>query len=109
MIETMIEFRLKATNGSEMPGEVMLLRISQIMALFPRHKHIRTVDGNTMSVCDQDWDKVEKAFRSAYLGNRVRTVEARGFEKPLKLRDEVDHAHYDVEEFDEQGEYEEKA
>jgi hypothetical protein len=44
MIETMIEFRLKPIFPAKSPGEVVLLRVSQIAALFPEHKHIRNSD-----------------------------------------------------------------
>jgi len=77
--ERMIQFRLNPIQnpiqtGGE--GEICLLRISAIMCLFPEHRHIRTIEnGWTLTVCEADWPKVEKAFRSAYLGLPVHTAE----------------------------------
>ena len=55
----MIEFRLKTM-------ELCLMRLSGILCLFPEHRQIRTVEsGWTVTVCEEDWAQVERAFRSA--------------------------------------------
>jgi len=65
----MIQFRLADT------AETCLLRISAILCLFPDHHQVRTIEnGWTIQVLEDDWDKVEKAFRSAYLGREVHAV-----------------------------------
>lgn len=77
--ERMIEFRLPGPMnnrlpkvGKIMPGEVCLMRISAMLCLFPEHRQIRTIEnGWTVEVYEEDWEKVEKAFRSAYLGGKV--------------------------------------
>jgi hypothetical protein len=61
-----LKLRLKSQTPSTRFGEVVLLRVSQIVMLFPDHKHIRTVDGVTTHICDEDWYKVEKAFLDLY-------------------------------------------
>lgn len=81
-IDVMVEFRLPPTTmprGREKEmqayGEVCLMRVSQILCLFPEHRQIRTVEsGWTVEVCEEDWPRVEKAFRSAYLGGKVHAV-----------------------------------
>lgn len=67
MHERMIEFR-----GSN--GYVCLMRLSQIKCLFPDHFQIMTSSDWILEVLKEDWPKVERAFRSAYLGNEVRAV-----------------------------------
>jgi hypothetical protein len=58
-------------------GELVLMRVSAMMCLFPEHRHIRTIEhGWTLTVCEEDWPKVEKAFRSAYLGMPVHATGA---------------------------------
>jgi hypothetical protein len=54
----MVEFHTYPTH------ERILLRVSAMMCLFPEQRQIRTTE----------WGKVEKAFRNAYLGNRIRTT-----------------------------------
>lgn len=79
----MVEFRLKGPMnnrlpnvGKETPGETVLMRVSQILCLFPDHRQIRTTEnGWTVEVFAKDWDKVERAFRAAYLGGKVHAVE----------------------------------
>ena len=45
------------------------------MCLFPEHRQIRTVEsGWTLDVWEEDWLKVEKAFRATYLGEKIRTA-----------------------------------
>jgi hypothetical protein len=80
-IETMVEFRTQRTaTGMELPrklppGETVLMRVSQIMCLFPEHRQVRTVEnGWTLTVFEEDWPKVEKAFRSAFLGGKVHSI-----------------------------------
>jgi hypothetical protein len=74
--ERMIQFRLADT------AEICLMRVSGILCLFPDHYQIRTIEHSwTLQVLEDDWPKVEKAFRSAYLGMPVHA--ARGFEKGL--------------------------
>ncbi len=81
-IETMVEFRLQgAMNnrlpnvGKQMPGEICFMRVSQMLCLFPEHRQIRTTEnGWTVDVYEEDWAKVEKAFRSAFLGGKVHTA-----------------------------------
>ncbi len=64
--ERMIQFRLADT------AEICLLRVSGILCLFPHHHQIRTIEhGWTIQVLEDDWERVEKAFRSAYLGREV--------------------------------------
>jgi len=80
--DRMIQFRINGTMnnrlpnvGRHMPGEICLLRISQIMCLFPNHKQIRTVEqGWTLDVYEEDWEKVERAFRNEYLGREVKAI-----------------------------------
>ena len=73
MTETMVEFRI--LNATPMSGERILLRVSQIMCLLPDHRQVRTVErGWTLTAHPADWDKVERAFRSAYLGGKVHTA-----------------------------------
>ena len=65
--ESMIEFRLEGT------AEPVLMRLSQIMCLMPARRHVRTVEhGWTLTVCEEDWDRVEKAFRGAYFGGQIK-------------------------------------
>ena len=85
-LDAMIEFRLKGPMnnripnvGKDMPGERIYMRTSAMMCLFPDHHQIRTIEyGWTVEVCTEDWPKVEKAFRSAYLGGVVKAMEADG-------------------------------
>jgi hypothetical protein len=66
----MVEFRIHLPTG---PGQVCLMRVSAMMCLFPEYRHIRTIEhGWTVQVCEEDWPRVEKAFRSEYLGNRMK-------------------------------------
>lgn len=73
----MIEFHLngpmhRAPTGGYALGDVCLMRMSQIMCLFPAHQQIRTVEhGWTLDVHVDSWDKVEKAFRRQFLGQKV--------------------------------------
>jgi hypothetical protein len=77
--ERMVEFRLEdhpMPRGREKEmqahGETVLMRVSAMMCLFPGHRQIRTIEhGWTVTVCEEDWPKVERAFRSAYLGMPV--------------------------------------
>lgn len=78
--ERMIEFRLKGllmnnrlpNVGKVKPRERCLMRISAILCLFPEHHQIRTIEhGWTVEVHPEDWEKVERAFRSAYLGREI--------------------------------------
>lgn len=79
-IETMVEFRIngpmcRAPKRGHEPGEKCLMRVSQILCLFPEHRQVRTTEsGWTLDVYEGDWDKVERAFRSAYLGGKVHAV-----------------------------------
>ena len=70
--ETMVEFRLNGSYGGPdgQPGETVLMRVSQMLCLFPDHQQIRAVSGLAwvINVFPEDWPKVEKAFRSAYWG-----------------------------------------
>ncbi len=80
--ERMIQFRLNGPMnnrlpnvGKPQPGEMCLMRISAILCLFPDHHQIRTIEhGWTVQVFEEDWERVEKAFRSAYLGGEVHAV-----------------------------------
>lgn len=80
--ERMIEFRLRGPMNNRLPnvgkyqaGESCLMRVSAILCLFPEHRQIRTIEnGWTVDVFDDDWDKVERAFRHAYLGGKVHAV-----------------------------------
>jgi hypothetical protein len=81
--ERMIQFRLQGILiknrlpdvGKYEAGEVCLMRISAMMCLFPEHRQIRTIEhGWTVTVFEEDWERVEKAFRSAYLGREVHAV-----------------------------------
>lgn len=82
--DRMIEIRLKGPINNRLPnvgkpiaGEKVLLRISMIMCLFPQHCQIRTVEGGwTLDIFEEDFPKVEKAFRSAYLGNQIYASDA---------------------------------
>lgn len=77
--ERMIEFRLRGPMnnrlpkvGQYQPGERCLMRVSAMLCLFPEQHQIRTVEnGWTVVVFEEDWERVEKAFRSAYLGREV--------------------------------------
>jgi hypothetical protein len=81
-IEMMVEFRMKGPMenrlskvGKYAPGETVLMRVSQMLCLFPDHRQIRTTEsGWTVEVFHEDWPRVEKAFRSAYLGGKVHAV-----------------------------------
>lgn len=81
--ERMVEFRLAGVMdnrlpkvGKRKPGEPCLMRVSAILCLFPQHRQIRTIEnGWTLEVHEEDWDKVEKAFRSAYLGLPVHAMD----------------------------------
>jgi hypothetical protein len=56
--ERIIEFQIET-------GERVLLRVSQIMCLFPEHRQIRTVEhGWTLTVHPDCWLAVVKAFQS---------------------------------------------
>jgi hypothetical protein len=80
--ERMVQFHLDPTpmpRGREKEmqarGELCLMRVSAMMCLFPDHRQIRTIEhGWTVTVCEEDWPKVEKAFRGAYLGMPVHAV-----------------------------------
>lgn len=75
--ERMIQFRLDVPRINEpvRPGEVCLMRVSAILCLFPEHRQIKTIEnGWTVAVCKEDWDKVEMAFRYAYLDNEVHAI-----------------------------------
>jgi hypothetical protein len=82
--ERMVEFRLKRScmpRGREMepltPGEICLMRVSAMLCLFPEHRQIRTIENSwTVEVCEEDWPKVERAFRSAYLGMPVHAAKS---------------------------------
>ena len=83
MTDMMVEFRIKGpvmnnplTNvGTYQPGEMVYMRVSAMLCLFPEHHQIRTIEnGWTVDVFDKDWPKVERAFRSAYLGGKVHAV-----------------------------------
>ena len=80
--ERMISFHLKGPMNNRLPnvgkyqaGETCLLRIGAIACLFPDQRQIRMTDGWTIDVFEGDWAGVERAFRSAYLGNPVRAME----------------------------------
>jgi pyridoxine 5'-phosphate synthase PdxJ len=74
----MIEFYIYPTH------ERILMRVSAMMCLFPEQRQIRTTEsGWTVTVEATDWERVEKAFRNAYLGNKIR---ATGQEHCLDLR-----------------------
>ena len=72
--DRMISFRIKGPMnnrlpnvGKYQPGEVCYLRIGMILCLFPAHHQIRTIEnGWTLEVFEEDWQKVEKAFRSEW-------------------------------------------
>ena len=80
--DRMVQFHLEDTvmpRGREREmqarGEQCLMRVSAMMCLFPEHRQIRTIEnGWTVRVCEEDWPKVEMAFRSAYLGMPVHAV-----------------------------------
>ena len=68
----MVQFRLVSSQQGRI-GETCMMRVSAMMCLFPAHRQIRTIEhGWTVTVCEEDWLKVEKMFRYAYLGNEVR-------------------------------------
>lgn len=79
MTDMMVEFRLKGPMnnrlpnvGKETPGETVYLKVSGILCLFPDHRQIRTMENDwTIEVYEDDWPKVERAFRFMYMGNRV--------------------------------------
>ncbi len=79
-LDCMIEFRLKggmnrAPKTGFFAGETCLLRLSQILCLFPDHHQIRTTEsGWTIDVYEEDWPKVERAFRNNYLGGKVKAM-----------------------------------
>lgn len=81
--DRMIEFRLKGpmnnrlpSVGKSQPGERVLFRVSMILCLFPDHCQIRTIEnGWTLDVHEEDFPKVERAFRSMYLGNQIKAQE----------------------------------
>ena len=79
-LDCMIEFRLngpmnRAPKKGYLPGEKCLFRVNMILCLFPEHRQIRTIEnGWTLEVYEEDWDKVEKAFRSNFLGGKVHAV-----------------------------------
>ena len=78
-LDFMIQFRLRgpmhrAPTRGYAPGEECLMRIMTIACLFPAHQQVRTVDGLTLDVYAEDWNKVEKAFRNAFLGNEIKAV-----------------------------------
>lgn len=79
--EIMVQFRIQGllmnnrlpNVGKYAPGETCLMRLGAILCLFPEHRQIRTIEhGWTVTVFEDDWERVEKAFRSAYLGNEIR-------------------------------------
>ncbi len=67
--DRMIQFRLANT------AETCLLRVSMMLCLFPDHHQIRLIEnGWTIQVLEEDWDKVERAFRHEYLGREVKAI-----------------------------------
>ena len=65
MTDCMVEFKIES-------GETVYMRVSAMMCLFPNHHQIRTIEhGWTVTVCLEDWPKVERAFRACYLGGKV--------------------------------------
>lgn len=79
--DRMIEFRLKGPMnnrlpnvGKSQPGERVLFRVSMILCLFPEHCEIRTVNGWTLEVYEEDFPGVERAFRGMFLGGKVHAV-----------------------------------
>ena len=76
-LDYMVEFRLKgpmhrAPTKGFAPGEKVMMRVRSILCLFPEHHQIRTIEsGWTIEVYEEDWPIVEKAFRNAFLGNKV--------------------------------------
>jgi hypothetical protein len=79
MTDCMVEFRIDPTpmprgreNEKQAHGETVYMRVSAMMCLFPDHHQIRTIEhGWTVTVCLEDWPKVERAFRACYLGGKV--------------------------------------
>lgn len=74
--DRLVEFRLRRgpmgtrspNVGKYQPGERVILRVSMILCLFPEDCSIRTTEhGWTMEVFEEDFPKVEIAFRSMYL------------------------------------------
>lgn len=78
--DRIIEFRLEGAMsnrlgkvGKHEPGERCLLRVSMILCLFPECRQIRTIEsGWTLTVYEEDFPKVERSFRAAYLGREVK-------------------------------------
>ena len=72
MTEMMIEFRLH-----DPPNERILMRVSQMLCLFLDHHQIRTTEnGWTVTVHSNDWARVERTFRLAFLGGKVHAMDA---------------------------------
>jgi hypothetical protein len=62
----MVTFRLADADG------ICLMRTSTMMCLFPNECSIRTTEGGwAVKVHKDDWNKVEKAFRRAYLERKL--------------------------------------
>lgn len=86
--DRMVQFRLPPTHmprgrepEKQSVGESCLMRVSAMLCLFPEHFQIRTIEnGWTVTVCEEDWPKVERAFRSAYLGMPVHAAAIDGQE-----------------------------
>jgi hypothetical protein len=98
--ERMVQFRLAPTHmprgrecEKQAQGEICLMRVSAMMCLFPEHRQIRTIEhGWTVTVCEEDWPKVEKAFRSAYLGMPVHAAsETPGLHQQNEHEMVIDH------------------
>jgi hypothetical protein len=83
--ERMVQFHLapnQAPHGRASQGELYLMRISAMLCLFPEHRQIRTIEnGWTVEVCEEDWPKVERAFRHAYLGMPVHAAYGQEIER----------------------------
>lgn len=63
MTDSLISFHLKGSQTAK-SGELVLMRVSAILCLFPEHHQIRTIEhGWTVEVMPEDWAEVEAAFR----------------------------------------------
>jgi hypothetical protein len=63
MQDRMIDFNITVAGKKEQ----CLLPVSMILCLFPERRQIRTVEnGWTLEVAEEDWNKVETAFSTAY-------------------------------------------
>lgn len=79
--DIVVEFRIKGPMnnrlpkvGKETPGETCLVRLSEIVCLFPIHHQIRIKPDYILQVFEEDWPRVEKIFRSEFLANRVHAI-----------------------------------